>query len=141
MHPFSKPIYCLLFLYFSRLKPRWGFYLSMKNISHLDSTLVTLFFPKLKTILGLLPKQEKHYLHTLYLGWHFYIVIFYGSHQFLMRDISLSLGSLVKNLEGLWLDFIFFQLQTYGPSTSSSHEMRDNPFLGQYTRKSQKIRI
>jgi hypothetical protein len=27
-----------------------------------------------------------------------------------------------------------------GPSTPSSHEMRDNPFLGQYTQKSQKVR-
>jgi hypothetical protein len=41
----------------SRLKPRWGFYFSMKNCAHLDSTLVTSCFPKLKTCVDLLPKH------------------------------------------------------------------------------------
>jgi hypothetical protein len=41
----------------------------------------------------------------------------------------------VKHLEGLYKAFIF-----YPTSTPSSHRMRDNPFLGQYTLNSQEIR-
>ena len=122
------------------MKPRWGFYLSMKNSAQLDSTLVTCCFPKLNSCVGLLPKHEKQCPHMDHIGWHFVLVIFYRSHQFLMREISFSLGSLGEHIEGSWLDFIFFQLQASWPSTPSSHEMRNNPFLGQYTWISQKVR-
>jgi hypothetical protein len=76
----------------------------MKNNGHLDSTLVTSRFPKLKTCVELLPKHGKQCPHML-LGWHFVLVIFHGSHQFLMRDISLFLGSLGEPLEGSWIGF------------------------------------
>jgi hypothetical protein len=38
------------------------------------------------------------------------------------------------------LSLYFFIYIPVGPSSPSSHEMRDNPFLGQYTQKYQKIR-
>ena len=101
MQPFSNSIHCLLFFQdVSRLKPRWRFYLSMKYCAHLDSTLVTSCFPKLKTCVGILPKHEKQCPHMLHLGWHFVLLIFYESHQFLMKYISLSQRSLGEHLEG-----------------------------------------
>jgi hypothetical protein len=36
--------------------------------------------------------------------------------------------------------YLLPNINTYGPSSPSSHRMRDNPFLGQYTLKSQEIR-
>jgi hypothetical protein len=47
----------------------------------------------------------------------------------------------VKHIEGLYI--LFYLLPNINPfesSSSSSHRMRDNPFLGQYTLKYQKIR-
>jgi hypothetical protein len=47
----------------------------------------------------------------------------------------------VKHLEGLYIGFYLLPNNNpSGPSTPSSHRMRDNPFLGQYTLKSQEIR-
>jgi hypothetical protein len=47
----------------------------------------------------------------------------------------------VKNLEGSYIGFyILPNNNPFGPSYPSSHRMRDNPFLGQYTLKSQEIR-
>jgi hypothetical protein len=46
-----------------------------------------------------------------------------------------------KHLEGLYIVFYLLPNNNpYGPSSPSSHRMRDNPFLGQYTLKSQEIR-
>jgi hypothetical protein len=46
-----------------------------------------------------------------------------------------------KHLEGLYIGFyILPNNNPFGPSTPSSHIMRDNPFLGHYTLKSQEIR-
>jgi hypothetical protein len=45
---------------------------------------------------------------------------------------NIAILSMVKRAHLLFL--------TPGPSTPSSHRMRDNPFLGQYTLKSQEIR-
>jgi hypothetical protein len=36
--------------------------------------------------------------------------------------------------------YLLANMNPFGPSTPSSHRMRDNPFLGQYTLKSQEIR-
>jgi hypothetical protein len=36
--------------------------------------------------------------------------------------------------------YLLPNINPYGPSTPSSHRMRDNTFLGQYTLKSQEIR-
>jgi hypothetical protein len=47
----------------------------------------------------------------------------------------------VKHLEGLYIGFYFLPKKNpYGPSSPYSHRMSDNPFLGQYTLKSQEIR-
>jgi hypothetical protein len=47
----------------------------------------------------------------------------------------------VKHLEGSYIGFyLLANMNPSGPSTASSHRMRDNPFLGQYTLKFQKIR-
>ena len=47
----------------------------------------------------------------------------------------------MKHLEELYIGFyILPNNNPYGPSTPSSHRMRDNPFLGQYTLKYQEIR-
>jgi hypothetical protein len=46
-----------------------------------------------------------------------------------------------KHLEGLYIGFYLLPNNNpSGPSAPSSHRMRDNPFLGQYTLKSQEIR-
>jgi hypothetical protein len=46
-----------------------------------------------------------------------------------------------KHLEGLYIVFyVFPNINPFGPSAPSSHRMRDNPLLGQYTLKSQEIR-
>jgi hypothetical protein len=36
--------------------------------------------------------------------------------------------------------YLLPNIKPFGPSTPSFHKMRDNPFLGQYTIKSQEIR-
>jgi hypothetical protein len=47
----------------------------------------------------------------------------------------------VKHLEGLYIGFYLLpKNNSSGPSTPSSHRMRENPFLYQYTLKSQEIR-
>jgi len=47
----------------------------------------------------------------------------------------------VKHLEGLHIGFYILPKNNPSrPSTPSSHRMRDNPFLGQYTLKSQETR-
>jgi hypothetical protein len=47
----------------------------------------------------------------------------------------------VKHIEGSYIGFYLLpNINPSGPSTPSSHRMRDNPFLGQYTLKSQEIR-
>jgi hypothetical protein len=46
-----------------------------------------------------------------------------------------------KHLEGSYIGFYLLpNINPSGPSTPSSHRMRDNPFLGQYTLKYQEIR-
>jgi hypothetical protein len=46
-----------------------------------------------------------------------------------------------KHLEGLYIGFYLLPNNNPSrPSAPSSHRMRDNPFLGQYTLKSQEIR-
>jgi hypothetical protein len=46
-----------------------------------------------------------------------------------------------RHLEGLYIGFyILPNINPSRPSTSSSHRMRDNTFLGQYTLKSKEIR-
>jgi hypothetical protein len=46
-----------------------------------------------------------------------------------------------KHLEGSYIGFYLLpNINPSGPSAPSSHRMRDNPFLGQYTLKSQEIR-
>jgi hypothetical protein len=46
-----------------------------------------------------------------------------------------------KHLEGLYIGFYLLPNNNpSGPLAPSSHRMRDNPFLGQYTLKSQEIR-
>jgi hypothetical protein len=47
----------------------------------------------------------------------------------------------VKNIEGSYIGFyILLKINPFGPSTPSSHRMRDNSFLGQHTLKAQEIR-
>jgi hypothetical protein len=47
----------------------------------------------------------------------------------------------VKHMEGLYMGFYLLPKNNpSGPSTPSSYRMRDNPFLGQYTLKSQEKR-
>jgi hypothetical protein len=47
----------------------------------------------------------------------------------------------VKHLEGSFTGFYSLpNINPFDPSTSSSHIMRENPFLVQYTLKSQEIR-
>jgi hypothetical protein len=47
----------------------------------------------------------------------------------------------MKHLEGSYIGFYLLpNINLYGPSSPSSHRMRDNPFLGQYTLKSQETR-
>jgi hypothetical protein len=49
--------------------------------------------------------------------------------------------SWVKHIEGSYIGFyILPNINPSGPSAPSSHRMRDNPFLGQYTLKSKEIR-
>jgi hypothetical protein len=46
-----------------------------------------------------------------------------------------------KHLEGLSIGiYLLPNINPFRPSSPSSHRMRDNPFLGQYTLKSQEIR-
>ena len=46
-----------------------------------------------------------------------------------------------KHLEGLYIGFYLLpNNSSSGPLAPSSHRMRGNPFLGQYTLKSQEIR-
>jgi hypothetical protein len=46
-----------------------------------------------------------------------------------------------KHLEGSYIGFYFLpNINPSGPVAPSSHRMRDNPVLGQYTLKSQEIR-
>jgi hypothetical protein len=47
----------------------------------------------------------------------------------------------MKHMEGLYIGFYHLPNNNpFGPSTPSSHRMRENPSLGQYTLKSQDIR-
>ena len=47
----------------------------------------------------------------------------------------------MKHLEGSYIGFYLLpNNDPFRPSYPSSHRMRDNPFLGQYTIKSQEIR-
>jgi hypothetical protein len=57
-------------------------------------------FPKLKICVGILPKHEKQCSHMLHLSWHFLLIVFHRSHQFLIGGFSLSLGSIGENIEG-----------------------------------------
>jgi hypothetical protein len=55
--------------------------------------------------------------------------------------IAFLVDSWEKHLEGLFIGFYLLPNKNpYGPSSPSSHRMRDNPFLGQYTLKSKEIR-
>jgi hypothetical protein len=46
-----------------------------------------------------------------------------------------------KHIEGSYIGFYLLpNINPSRPSTPSSHRMRDNPFFGQYTLKSQEIR-
>jgi hypothetical protein len=55
--------------------------------------------------------------------------------------IALLVDPFAKHLEGLYMGFYLLPNNNPSmPSTLSSHKMRDNPFLGQYTLKSQKKR-
>jgi hypothetical protein len=55
--------------------------------------------------------------------------------------IAFSGGPWVKNMEGLYIGiYIFSDNNPSEPSNPSPHRMRDNPFLGKCTLKSQEIR-
>jgi hypothetical protein len=55
--------------------------------------------------------------------------------------IAFSTDPWVEHMEGLYIGFyLLANSNPSSPSSPSSHRMRDNPFLGQYTLKSQETR-